>query len=61
MNGNFFIGVFLLVIGILYGVWNLRKKTEEYPNTFTKVDSVNSWGISIILIVVGVIMIVKNV
>lgn len=57
MNNNFFIGILL----VLFGLWNFTKEDEKYPNIFTKVNLVDDWGIVILFIVSGIIMIIKYV
>lgn len=61
LNYKFFIGIFLVLLGLLYGLWNVKKEDNRDPNIFTKVDFVNSWGIVICLIFIGIIMIIKYV
>ena len=36
------VGILIVLIGAVYGIWNLKKKPNENPNTFSKVDNVNS-------------------
>jgi len=61
MDENFFIGIFLLILGTLYCIWNLKKKAPDSSNIFSKTDVIYSWGLVFILILSGLIMIFKHV
>ena len=58
---NFYIGILLLVCGILYGLWNLNKEQIDNSNIFSKINVIYSWGLVIIFIISGLIMIFKYV
>ncbi len=52
-----YIGILLVVIGVIYIFWNINKTDRNNSDWLKKVDSVNSWVIALVLIGVGIILI----
>ena len=56
-----FIGFVLLVIGIIYSIWILYyRKKEKNPSISSKVNTVYDYGIAILLIMCGIILMVES-
>lgn len=58
------IGVILLFLGLAYLIYKLdkvRSSKKRNESIFTRVSNVQSWGIIIISIMSGIILILKNI
>lgn len=60
MNNEIIAGVLILIVGIAYLLWNLRKEPRDNPNIWYRADVVNSWGLTFGLILIGLVLILKN-
>ncbi len=53
---KFYIGISLIIIGVVYVIWNLKKENYDNNDYLKKADSVNSWVIALVLIGSGIVM-----
>lgn len=60
MNYEIVAGILMLILGIGYLFWNLRKEPRDNPNIWSRADIVNSWGLTFGLILIGLVLILKN-
>jgi hypothetical protein len=63
MNSNFYLGLILLILGVLYGVYNLKRMGEKFDNEGDFGKSIIVKGIigSLGMILVGLYLIFNNV
>ncbi|CAL2092863.1 conserved protein of unknown function [Tenacibaculum sp. 190524A02b] len=58
MNNDFYMGLCLFILGILYMIYILSENKKE-ENLMLKLSRMNSWGLVILFVLGGIIIMFK--